>query len=138
MVHFHMEIIMPPTKNPEAAARELMEPFRRTFPDADRAAFCDYFTIGGYPDRKGRQGNLVTLGKCPKDETAYAVLIAKPTPEGLYPLYMVRQQVYNGVTLQDTAWDHTIGGALNGCAEQYPNTPPPQDNWLVVAVDYHD
>lgn len=64
--------------------------------------------------------------------------------EGLEARFMVRDRVWNGVTHQKTAWDGTLGSALaenleklKNYKEEYAAKYTPNDDWLVVTVDYH-
>lgn len=51
-MHYHLEIIMPPTDDVEAAVRAIMEPFSEDNEDASHA-FWDWYQIGGrYAGRK--------------------------------------------------------------------------------------
>jgi hypothetical protein len=51
-VHFHCEVIMPPTDNPESAVGEIMKPFYEG-DEENSGAFWDWWVIGGrYSGRK--------------------------------------------------------------------------------------
>ena len=59
--------------------------------------------------------------------------------------FMLRKEIWNGVTHQETAWDGTIAGALqqleegkfSHCRPEWADPRRPTDDWLVVTVDYH-
>ena len=50
-MHYHLEIIMPPTKDVEEAVRQVLEEYSESWTDEDgnpsSRAFYDYYVIGG-------------------------------------------------------------------------------------------
>jgi hypothetical protein len=92
-----------------------------------------------------------------KHATAARVIVAGPSfvphpPEGVSvysgpyeAIFMLSQQIWNGVNSEETTWDGTIAKALEtlesrlqNYSDEYRQSHTPQDDWLCVTVDYHD
>lgn len=99
-----------------------------------------YHNSDGFPD-------IMRLKDTPKELTASHVIIAGPSwkDDGtLEAKYMLQASIWNGVTHVDAKWDGKVQTAIDEHKEQLKNTKPeyaakhvPQDDWLVVTVDYH-
>lgn len=64
--------------------------------------------------------------------------------EGLEAVFMLSRDFWNGVNHQKTDWDGTFTAAVDQFAakrerysDEYIARSTPQDDWLVVTVDYH-
>lgn len=217
-MHYHLEIVMPPAADVEAAITEILAPFQEgSFDDAgdpNTHTFWDYWSIGGrwsgekilhalgndalnrfsqelvkqqvaisgvqfgkpslafphqrsmvdalwcewFPDcplkgcplfdhYKGNHGDIMPLKDVARTITAHAVMFAAPGFFGekrLHAVFMVRQKVWNGLNSERTAWDGTLGHALELAKEDaafmsadYAEEIRPKDDWLCVTVDYH-
>jgi hypothetical protein len=215
-MHYHLEIVMPPTDDVEAAVTLILAPFDENGNGEDysaRSAFWDYWVIGGrwggskllatlgkdrvdafykiladakitvsglqfgkqtlepssqidtvdmlwrdaFPDSpvrecplfdnyKGQYGDIMPLRDCPKDMTCSHIIIAGPRfrGDGVEAAYMLQDSIWNGVTYQDTTWDHKLSSAiaerskwLESAKPDYAAARIPADDWLVVTVDYH-
>ena len=99
-----------------------------------------YQNSEGFPD-------IMRLGDMPKSLTASHVIIAGPSWQddgSLEAKHMLQTSIWNGVTHVDAKWDGTVQAALDEHKERLKNAQPdyaakriPQDDWLVVTVDYH-
>jgi hypothetical protein len=212
-MHYHLEIIMPPTNNVEAAVSEILAPFdENAGDDEDRSSrlFWDFWQIGGrwgsrkmtdslgqdrldafykrltdehitvssftagkhtlqppeqaeavnamwnetfpeapvkvFDNYTGDTGDVMRLADTVRSLTCSHVIIAAPDWQGkkLTAVYMVQDEMWNGVSFCKTTWDGTLGGALSDHAEstkgykpEYLEKVTPLDDWLVVTVDYH-
>jgi len=129
-----------PTLQPSAQAKMVDAMWRDAFPDSpvrDCPLFDNY---------KGTFGDVMALRDCPKDMSCNHVIIAGPTydNDGLEALCMFTADMWNGVNYQRTTWDKTVGSAISEYAKwlknatsEYAATRIPNDDWLVVTVDYH-
>lgn len=97
-----------------------------------------YKNSDGYPD-------VMTFDKMPDGLTAERVIIAAPDYEDtLNATFMIQQESWNGVTHIKADWDGKIKTAiewhlkrLENYEGEYKRKSTPQDDWLVVTVDYH-
>lgn len=216
MSHYHLEIIMPPTDDVEAAVKRILAPFDENERDNEEARghpFWDYWLIGGrwsgskmlsiigenreakfrkalheahitvsglqfgkptlqpasqietvnrmwnamFPDApikvcplfdnyKGDDGDVMPLSGVPRDMKCSHLIVAGPDykEEGPEAVFMIRDDMWNGVNYVSSTWDGTIGGGLLMASKQLANFNPeyaakrtPADDWLAVTVDYH-
>lgn len=117
------------------------------FPDAPVKVcpFFDHFNdqyknSDGFPD-------IMRLADVPKELTACHVIIAGPSwrDDGMLEArHMLQTEVWNGVTHVDAKWDGKVFAAIEEHRERLRNAKPeyaekhlPNDDWLVVTVDYH-
>ena len=117
--------------------------------------FYDYYKVGGaWSGRKTELGctdfvsrSTIHLKDIPEDLTASHVIVAVVDYEGTgfraYMQYM--KSVWNGLNWQKTAFSGYVSDALKEYREAIAEYLPvyrekmnPQDDWLVVTVDYHD
>jgi hypothetical protein len=104
---------------------------------------CPLFSHSNTDDRV-LPGDVCLLHEAP-NITASHVIIAGPYYDGrIEAEYMIQQQIWNGVNHVDTTWNGTLSAALamfkercSSCRDEWVQTHTPQDNWLVVTVDYH-
>lgn len=99
-----------------------------------------YQNSDGFPD-------VMRLKDVPRELTASHVIIAGPTwkdDESLEARYMLQDSIWNGVTHVDTKWDGKVQTVIDEHKERLKNAKPeyaakhiPQDDWLVVTIDYH-
>ncbi len=92
-------------------------------------------------------GDICRLTDVPADMTCSRVIIGGPSwrDDGtLEAKSMISDSMYNGVDWIDTAWDKTLPAALALHRKRFEHSKPeyrekvmPDDNWLVVTVDYH-
>lgn len=213
-MHYHLEVIMPPTDNVDAVIKTIMEPFSENNDEASHT-FWDWYVIGGryagskveakldkermdafyaeldkrkvtvsglqwgkqelspasqvpevdalwremFPDsgmdvcpmflhsnrNKGTLlGDICTLSECPKELSAFRVIIACPYDNEIEAQYMVAKDIWNGVMHEDTTFGGNVLWCVSNFLEKSKNysgefraKSTPQDNWLVVTVDYH-
>ncbi len=214
-MHYHLEIIMPPTDNIKEAIAEILTPFQEgDDEERGRPAFYDWYVIGGrwsgvkleaqFPEEQMqnfytamREAKIMVSGpQCGKEEfapssqveaanalwrehfpdggkvcpvfpsygdryehnTAYPdVMTVKELPEGLSAahvivagpdfsesdhleaVFMIQDQMWNGVTRVDVKWDKKVSSALEMHTEKAYFCPEitVKDDWLCVTVDYH-
>lgn len=117
------------------------------FPDAP-VKVCPFFNHFNdqYRDSKGYP-DVMTLRDCPRELKAEHVIIAGPSWRGegsLEAKYMVQQEMWNSVCFVETTFDGYVSSAvlehvrkLGNYKSDYAAKYTPQDDWLVVTVDYH-
>lgn len=89
--------------------------------------------------------DVCRLADLPKDLTAERVMVANRWYKGEWGVTeMYARSLWNGVTHQDTSFDGKVATAVELVKErvsrgsdEYRDGCTPQDNWLVVTVDYH-
>lgn len=94
----------------------------------------------GFPD-------IMRLKDLPPSLTASHVIIAGPNWEDdgtLEAKYMMQDSIWNGVTHVDAKWDGNVMAVvaehksrLASATPEYAAKQTPQDDWLVVTIDYH-
>ncbi len=125
---------------PESQIPAVDELWRKHFPDGgDVCPLFSHFN-NQYTDSKGYP-DVMSLKDFPRGLTAAHVIIADSKHE---VTYMIQESMWNGVSYVDTKWDGKVKSALDQFAEKFKNNNPdyiakikPQDDWLVVTVDYH-
>ena len=114
--------------------------WNETFPESP-VKVCPVFD-----NYKGSYGDVMRLGDYPAALTCVHVIVAALDYKGekLEAVFMCRDSIWNGVMHQDTRWDKTLSGALRDNTEKMKHYQPeyaarrtPDDDWLVVTVDYH-
>lgn len=117
------------------------------FPDSPLKVcpFFDHFNnqyqnSGDFPD-------IMRLKDAPAGLMASHVIVAGPSWQedgSLEAKHMVQQSIWNGVTHVDAKWDGSVQAVIEAHKDQFKNAKPeyaakhiPQDDWLVVTVDYH-
>lgn len=128
-----------PTLMPTNQKARVDQMWREAFPASPvkECPLFDYYS--------GTAGDVMMLAETPRDTPCAHIIIAGPGYErSVEALSMLQTDVWNGVELQPTAWDGTIGAALNfwtkhleNYREEWRPTRTPADDWLVVTVDYH-
>lgn len=119
------------------------------FPDSKVKA-CPLFNH--YNDQYQKVSDLpddvMKYSDIPEGLTASHVIVAKDHWDkdvgGLEAAWMMNDSVYNGVNFTDTKWDGTFKGAmemyidsLKNYRDEYKEKYTPNDDWIVVTVDYH-
>jgi len=147
-MHYHLEIILPPTANVEAAVEEIMEPFKEQ-EEERRYSFFDWYYMGGRWSTVKEAispNEIITLSQLPKGLTCYRVIIAgrKTKEVKLETTFMIQRHFFNGVNSVEVDWDGTVQQALEKAKESWKWYGPeiqeaytPKGDWLVVTVDYH-
>jgi hypothetical protein len=117
------------------------------FPDAP-VKVCPFFSHFNdqYKDSKGFP-DIMPLKDIPKKLEAERVIIAGPSwrEDGtLEATYMVQHSMWNGVNFVRSDWDGSVVSAIEAHKDrlkqmkhEYAEKHTPQDDWLVVTVDYH-
>jgi hypothetical protein len=117
------------------------------FPDSPLkiCPFFDHFNnqyknSDGFPD-------IMRLKDVPPSLIASHVIIAGPHWKdngNLEAKHMVQDSIWNGVTHVQAKWDGSVHAAIEEHKKRLENAKPeyaakhiPQDDWLVVTVDYH-
>ena len=146
-MHFHLEIIMPPTEDVHAAVKSVLAPFdERLAYDADSGegghSFYDYYAIEtcSYAKEKFRE-----VRELSPEDSAWRVIIAGPDIYGdTVANFMISQKIWNGVGLVPAAWDGKLSSAIEmwkkeaeGWRDEWHKRLIPSEDWLVVSVDYH-
>ena len=135
MTHFHVELIMPPVpkEDIEEAIDDILAPYRSGAKNSDPSirGLWDYWDMGGRYDKIDKP--IVTrLADCPKNVTAYTVMIAF---DGQL-LWMVERATWNGCNSVPIDWD----GQLDSAIEMFHASPYAReipDDSLVVTLDFH-
>lgn len=121
--------------------------WREYFPESPlkTCPFFDHFNdqyqnSDGFPD-------IMRLKDVPPLLTASHVIIAGPSWQDdttFEAKHMLQDSVWNGVTHVDSRWDGSVQAAIDEHIEDLKDAKPeyaakhiPQDDWLVVTVDYH-
>jgi hypothetical protein len=127
-----------PELSPAGQKESVDQLWREWFPDSPMKE-CPLFKDAG-----DMPGDIMPLKDVDRSMTAGRVIIATFFHGRAKAEFMIEQQFWNGVTHVDTTWDGTIGSALDmniekheGYTEEYKEASTPQDDWLVVTVDYH-
>ena len=143
-VQFGEQTLKPESQRPMVDAL-----WREAFPDTPFEA-CPLFDHSPAPGPGDvmRYGEVLQMG----DFALEHLIVAGPhgwhdmyEEEGrLEAVFMLRGIVWNGLNYEDTAWDRTFRGgmALREAAsayssEAYRERHTPQEDWLVVTIDYH-
>jgi hypothetical protein len=125
---------------PAEQAKTVDEMWNEFFPHASTKV-CPIFD-----NYKGSSGDVSELKNVSLSLKWSHVIIAGPDykEQRLEAKYMIQDSIWNGVTHCDVDWDGTLASAIARNAERLKNAKPdyaakqlPQDNWLVVTIDYH-
>lgn len=128
------------TLSPASQAIMVDELWREWFPES-AIKECPLFD-----NYKGANGDVQKFNEVCHALTAAAVMFAglNHSGEKLEATYFIQNQMWNGVSWIDTKWDGTFGDAHKMFLEQiedynaeYKEKVTPQNDWLVVTVDYH-
>lgn len=117
------------------------------FPDSGVSA-CPLFAHSNdqYKSSSTLPGDICKVSELPSEASCSHLIIAGPTYDdsGLEAVYMIQDQIWNGVTHVDTKWDSKVLTGISefkertaGYTEEYRQKRTPSDDWLVVTVDYH-
>lgn len=129
-----------PTLNPVSQVSLVDRLWRDHFADAPTLE-CPLFD-----HVKQAVGDVMRLANTPARVSCSHVIIAGPGWKAgtLQAQTMLTQDIWNGVSIQPTRWDGTLGAALEVHAKSIESTREdlrvartPQPDWLVVTVDYH-
>lgn len=91
-------------------------------------------------------GDVCKFSEVPEGLKCSRIIFAGPSvsDELLEPTFMLSEDSWNGVNHQKSDWDCTFAQAvvkftekLENYRETYAATIRPQDDWLVVTIDYH-
>ena len=124
-----------PKLEPASQQEQVDRLWQEFFPDCPVKA-CPYFQHAG----PSLVGDVLFLSEV-KDAHPFRLIIANS--EGRV-VYRLEKKIYNGTIFQETDWSGSLREGL-GKFEEYASvfTPEyraevtPQDDWLVVTVDYH-
>lgn len=132
------EELSPPSQRAKVDAK-----WNEMFP-SDTLQPCPLFRHSNnqYDSEDALPGDIMRLGDVPKALSCARVIIVGP--ENAEAVFMVAESVWNGVNHMDVKWDGTLADALrlhqkrlSHYRDEYRNKVTPQDDWLVVTVDYH-
>lgn len=135
-IQFGKQELAPASQIPEVDAL-----WREQFP-ASGVAVCPLFAHAG----DQLNGDISLLEDMPPELKAFRVIVAGPRWDnvGLTAKTMTQQEVWNGVTWQDTQWDGLVASAVEEHvrsvvrgSDEYRRQHTPTPDWLVVTVDYH-
>lgn len=143
--------IAPASQIPKVDAK-----WREFFPDTPPGVGCPLFKHSSDQYGKGMDatlpGDICRLSEVPTAMKVEKIIFAGPdynieskTWDGaIEATHIVERSFWNGVNHQDTQWDGTLSSALADFRENLSRMSPdyakvvgPQDDWLVVTVDYH-
>ena len=147
-MHFHLEIIMPPTEDVHAAVKEILAPFNERIPyDADSGvgghSFYDYYSIESW--QNSDKEKVRKFSELSPEDSAWRVIIAGPDIYGdTVANFMISRKIWNGVGFIPVAWDGQLSSAIEmwkkeaeGWRDEWHKRLIPSEDWLVVSVDYH-
>jgi hypothetical protein len=124
------------------------------FPDS-QLEHCPLFAHSNDQYRQYLPGDVMPLSMLPEDYTASKVIVAEPQRDWgqdgnpiivnrFNASTMVEKEYWNGVSLIESTWSGRVSEAIEtrrkkiaGCRDDYRESVEPNDNWLVVTVDYH-
>ena len=155
-MHYHIEILMPPTDDVEGAVENALAIYGENEDDAEAncvPTWWDWYEIGGAWLKCKPVGSLglrhiTRLHETPKDMTCARFLVVGThdgEPEDVR--FMVSKDIWNGTNHEKTTWDGTVGHALEllaahddcGCYKpEWLEKQKPNGDWLVVTVDAHN
>ena len=148
-MHYHLQIIMPPTDDVEDAVKNILAPFsehlsdEETEPEYVGHKFWDFYEIGGrYENLKSKMGtDICSLDLFDKSQTCYHIMIVGRDEHWLF---QYKQDIWNGSNFQKITWDGTINGAfdeyrksMETYKDDYVARNTPTADWIAVTVDYH-
>lgn len=142
-MHYHLEIVMPPTEDVQTAVSQILEPFSRHRQDSS-SPFWDWWEIGGrFADAKNGM-NVTRFDQMPADFQCFRLIIGMQWDGSLEAAFMLSREFWNGITFQNAAWNGNIveglelhANRLKMYSDEYRRGATPQPDWLVVTVDYH-
>ena len=151
-MHYHLELLIPPTDDVEAAVKAALEPHGPDTPPLG-PEWWDFYKIdqGGHPDwTTGKpEGGVVPLADCPRDLQCHRFAAVLPfgsrSERRAEVKFAVTDELWNGVTWEKTRWNGTVGHGLEMLAEYALHMGPqwlggshtPKPDWLVVTVVCH-
>src|SRR6186713_204403 len=123
--------------------------WRERFPSPS-AKSCPFYSHSDQANKGGGEaygygiGDVMRLGDIPSGLTAFRVIFARPNSRGdVGAGEMLVKEFWNGATWQSTTFDGKVSSALeffrdamSKCREDWKVGRVPQDDWLVVTVDY--
>ncbi len=148
-MHYHAQLVIPPTDNIEAAVKQVLAPWDVNGDNENPRPFWDWYEIGGRWDNRkknrltGEGCNALPLGLCEMHLQMAHVIFAR---QDLSVLTMYMTRVWNGAAYQQTAWDGILVSALDEYEKHMKMYDPSttwfeqnkaDDDWLTVTVDYH-
>jgi hypothetical protein len=119
------------TISPESQIPFVESVWSKHFPG--KCPVFDHYTDGG---------DVITLAEAKTKKITCDRFIV--TDNEFKPQFMAQEDFWNGVNHVESKWDCTVESALaeyaektKGYREDYAKKIAPQDNWLLVTVDYH-
>lgn len=91
-------------------------------------------------------GDICRFANTPSGLEPSRVIFAAPNYDGseMEATFMLSDEIWNGVNYENTTWDGTFADAVakfksrgSNYSDEYLKRVTPQDDWLVVTVDYH-
>jgi len=121
--------------------------WHEAFPDAPDGP-CPLFAHSNdqYSSDSLLGGDIQRFADVPRKLQLSRLIVTGPNHDGtkMKAVHMLTEDIWNGVNHERTVWDCTFGHgmelfkeSLESCAEEYRQKHEPQDDWLVVTVDYH-
>lgn len=141
-MHYHLEVVMPPTDDVAAALRQILGEPDWYDPESPHQ-FFDYYLIGGdwsgvkskYRLQSGAVDSAMdvcTVAMVPEDLTAARVLIVERNSDGTYVDRVMLVREFDGVRPVGEAKE--FDGYVLPAIQEFGKASP---DWLCVTVDYH-
>ncbi len=148
-MHYHLEVIMPPTETVEQDLAEILAPLKGwmfdhykiggRFSEPDKPDVCLLSKINPIRDCTKAAGTTPLVG-----DTYFVIPYAVMVAVDCHAKYLIQYKEWNGVQLNRTMWDGLISSALSEyedelqrCETNYAEHLRPKDAWISVTVDYH-
>ncbi len=150
-MHYHLEIILPPTEDIEKAIAEILQQFDEN-EEENTNSFWDWYQIGGrytgchdeYEPTKDPKnlkssgkvkwptqwvkyvGDITTVDNIREDLTAYSVIVAGLNHDKTkYKAnFLIQQKIWNGVNHCEVNWDGRVTTAIQKWAEKISHYNP--------------
>lgn len=129
-----------PTLNPVEQREKVDAKWAEMFPESgfDVCPLFDHFPTSA--------SDIMQLGQVDPKISMFRGMILVPghDEQGYILETMLAQEIWNGATFQETAWDGTLEALLKYHSKYHDNYKSkyvarvtPKSDWLVVTVDYH-
>ena len=158
-MHYHMELLMPPTDDVEGAVKRALSPYMQG--EDDMPVWWDWYTIGGaWKEVKANAtpgwavptpASVLPLSDVSRNRLkCYRFAVVTPYDDEYAPgeiRFVVSSEIWNGSNYEETRWNGTVGQALDDMLASHDRMRftdetrerfAPQDDWLLVTVDLHN
>ena len=161
-MHYHIEILMPPTDDVEGTVKRALSPYMQGEDDG-MPVWWDWYKLGGaWTGAKGNARRSEGYAESPPATTlplsdvahnrlkCYRFAVVTPYDDEYAPgeiRFVVSSEIWNGSNYEETRWNGTVGQALDDMLASHDRIRftdetrerfTPQDDWLLVTVDLHN